>query len=378
VVGMQHALGESDSHAVGRIERSATPSCWGFWMHRSAVLALATLVLGGTGCVSPRVLNIDAYQDVPINRVVPYPTMEELADRAFEIVIVDRPSPGIDDRRLETARAQMRRGLEKISTNAGAVVIDRKLQDLSEQRTEGAPAELPGRRNASVTDADYALAARFSVYRYSSTWTKPSKFLWQSEKHVAGKPGHCLHRVEVEVDVQVIKMGTNDNIERTFVLEHQVEQTNKDLDPACTIAPVTLNVLFETVLDDVLVCLKRPLSARLAPRGHTSAHRKAPEAERHLYLISLGSRQGILPGDTVEIRREQRSQSPTGEEERTERVLTLGRVSDQVMAESSWVAFDPSKVDGEILDGDVVRPRDDQSLLSSLSGPNCGSILEQR
>ena len=313
-----------------------------------------------------------------MNRVVPYPTTEELTNRAFEIVIVDRPSPGLDDRTLDTARAQMRRGLEKISANAGAAVIDRSLQNLSALRTEGALSELNGRRNASVTGADYALATRFSTYRYSSTWTKPFKFLWQSEADVAGKPGTCLHRVEVQIDVQVIEVGTNDQIERTFALEHQVEQKYKDLDPACTIAPVTLSVLFETVLDDALACLDRPLSARLAPRGHISAHRKAPEAERHLYRVSLGSEQGILPGDTVEIRREQRSQTPTGEESRTERVLTLGRVSDQVMAEYSWVALDPSKVEGEILDGDVVRPREDESLLSSLSGPNCGSILEER
>jgi hypothetical protein len=323
-------------------------------------------------------LNLDAYQDVPMNRVVPYPTMEELTDRSFEIVIVDRPSPGIADRTLDTARAQMRRGLEKISTKAGATVIDRSLQDLSALRTEGALSELNGRRNESVTGADFVLAMRFSTHRYSSTWAKPFKFLWQSEEDVAGKPGTCVHRVEVEVDVQIIEVGTNDEIERTFALKRQVEQKNKDLDPACTIAPVTLSVLFETALDDALTCLDRPLSARLAPRGHISAHRKAPAAQRHLYRVSLGSRQGILPGDTVEIRREQRSQSPTGEEARTERVLTLGRVSDQVMAEYSWVAIGPPKVDGEILDGDVVRPRENESLLSSLSGPNCGSILEER
>jgi hypothetical protein len=48
------------------------------------------------------------------------------------------------------------------------------------------------------------------------------------------------------------------------------------------------------------------------------------------------------------------------------------------MAQYSWAAIDPSKAEGEILDGDVVRPLEDESLLSSLSGPNCGSILEER
>ena len=138
--------------------------------------------LAGRVAFPSSVLNLDAYQDIPMNRVVPYPTTEELANRAFEIVIVDRPSPGFDDRTLDTARAQMPRGLEKISTNAGAGVIDRSLQNLGALRTEGALSEINGRRNASVTGADYALATRFSTYRYSSTWAKPFKFLCNPSK----------------------------------------------------------------------------------------------------------------------------------------------------------------------------------------------------
>ena len=313
-----------------------------------------------------------------MNRVVPYPDVEELHKRAFEIVIVDRPAVGIDDSTLENARAHVRRGLEKIAVNAGASVIDRSLQNLSALRTEGVLSELDGRENEAVVGADYALATRFSTYRYSSTWKKPFKFLWQSQEDVAGKPGTCSHVVEIEVDIQVIEVGTNDHIDKTFTLKHNIEQKNKDLDSACTIAPVTLSVMFETALDDALICLKLPLASRLAPRGHVTAHRKAPEAERHLYRVSLGTAQGILPGDTVEIRREQRALSPNGEETRTERVLSLGRVSNQVMTNHSWVAIDPAKATSEILDGDVVRPIESESLLASLSGPNCGSILEER
>lgn len=335
-------------------------------------------LLMGSGCVTSRVSNLDAYQEVPMNRVVPYPEVEELHKRAFEIVILDRPSAGIDDQTLETARAQMRRGIEKISENAGASIIDRSLQDLGALRTEGVLFELEGKSNEVVTGADYVLATRFSTYRYSSTWKKPFKFLWQSEQDIAGKPGTCRHVAEIEVDVQVIEVGTNDHVEKTFALEHEIEQKNKDLDSACTITPVTLGVLFETAIDDALSCLTLPLGKHLSPRGHVSAHRKAPEADRHLYRVSLGTNQGILPGDTVEIRREQRSMSPSGVESRSERVLSLGRVSDQVMEEYSWIALDPAKALSEILDGDVVRPIEEESLLSSLTGPNCGSILEER
>ncbi len=344
----------------------------------AAVVAVFGLVLGLSGCLSSRVSNLDGYDVIAMNRVVPYPDAEEMRKRAFEIVIIDRPSVGIDESTLKNARSQIRRGIEKIAANAGASVIDRSLQDLRALRTEGVLSELDGRANQAVIGADYALATRFSTFRYSSTFKKPFRFLWQSEEDIAGKPGTCSHVVEVEVDIQIIKIGTNDHVDKTFALKHHIEQKNKDLDSACTIAPVTLSVMFETALDDALTCLSLPLSARLAPRGHILEHRKAPESERHLYRMSLGTAQGILPGDTVEIRREQRAMSPSGEESRSERVLSLGRVSDQVTPQYSWVAIDPAKATDEILEGDVVRPIENESLLESLSGPSCGSILQER
>jgi len=330
------------------------------------------------GCASGRVANLDAYDEIPMNRVVPYPSEDELRKRAYEIVIIDRPAVGIDESLLEKPRAQVRRALEGLAADAGASVIDRSLGELGELRTEGVLGELEGRASEDVTGADYALATRFSNYRYTASWTKPFKLLWQSEEDIANKPGTCTHQADVEVDIQMIEIGSNDKVTKTYELEHAVSQKNKDLDPACTIAPVTLGVLFEKALDEALSCLDYPLAEQLAPRGHLTAHRKAPSGDRHIYRISLGTVQGMAPGDTVEIRREQRSTSPTGEEARTERVIAKGEVTDQVMSEMAWIAMDPAKASEPVLDGDVVRPTKTEGLLSSLSGPDCDSILTER
>ncbi len=341
------------------------------------LLGLAAIV-AGFGCASGRVSNLDAYEEVPMNRVVPYPSTEELSKRAYEVVIVDRPARGIDESLLEKPRVQVRRALEGLAAEAGAGVIDRSLQEIGGIRTEGVLGELEGREVEDVSGADFALATRFSKYRYTSEWARPFKFLWQSVEDVADKPGTCTHTAEVEVDIQLIEIGANDRVARTYALEHSATQKNKDLDPSCSIAPVTLGVLFEKALDEALVCLDLPLGTRLAPRGHLTKHRKAPGADRHIYRISLGSAQGMERGDRVEIRREQRSISPSGEETRTERVIGLGEVSDQVMAQASWIAVDPSKATEELLDGDVVRPVMSEGLLASLSGPDCNQILTER
>ncbi len=334
--------------------------------------------LGLVGCASMRVSNLDAFESISMNRVVPYPDATELRKRAFQIIVVDRASAGIDDSSLLEPRRWSRRQLEGMAAEAGATVIDRSLQDLSAIRTEGVLLELDG--NASVlSGADYALATRFSTYRYTASWKRPFKFLWQSIEEVADKPGSCTHRAEVEFDVQVIEIGSNDRVSMTYSLEHLAERKTKSLDQSCPLAPAAMSVLFETAMDEAMSCLRLPIGRLLSPRGHVSAHRKAPEADRHLYRISLGSAQGIEIGDQVEIRREQHATSPSGEHTRTERVIATGVATNQVMAQEAWVEIDLSKGTEEILDGDVVRPAvTREGLLSSLSGPNCKRILAER
>ncbi|MCR9097110.1 MAG: hypothetical protein NXI30_23050 [bacterium] len=339
-----------------------------------AVAVVATSV----GCATGRVSNVDAYDDVPMNRVVPYPSQEELRKRAFELVIVDRPAVGIEEGLLDRPRAQVRRALEGVAADAGATVIDRSLSELGALRTEGVLGELEGRETEEVTGADYALATRFSKYQYAASWKKPFKLPWQSDEEVASKPGTCEHTAAVELDIQMIEVGSNDTVARTFALEHQAQQETKDLDPACALPPVTLSVLFEKALDEALSCLDLPLGAALAPRGHLTGHRKAPGADRHIYRITLGSGQGIEPGDGIEVRREQRSMSPTGAETREERVIATGEVTDQVRPQQSWVAIDPSKASDSILDGDLVRPVFSEGLLSRMTGPDCDEILTER
>jgi hypothetical protein len=341
-------------------------------------IGVCLLLAGALGCAGGRVSNLDAYSEIPMNRVTPYPSEEELRHRGYEVVIVDRPSPGIDELELTKARARVRRGLEGIAAEAGAAVIDRSLQGIAEIDTEEVLNELEGKMGGKLSGADYALASRFSVHRYTSSWKRPFKFVWQEPEEVEGKPGSCLHKVDVELDIQLIEIGSNDRAKKTFALSHQAETKSKHPDDSCPISPAALNVLFEGAIDEAVSCLTLPLGSELAPRGHLNAHRKAPEAERHIYRISLGTAHGIEQGDQVEIRRELRSTSPTGDVVRTERVIAVAEVTDQVNVQSSWVATDPTKATDVLLDGDVVRPVLSEGLLSSMSGPNCKKIVTER
>ena len=205
--------GERSEGVVIDARVATGPSTGRRFADRMPAGVLGFLLLGGllsglavSGCVSTRVSDIDAYQSIPMSRVVPYPDAEELQKRAFQIIVVDRASPGIGDDSLLEPRRWSRRQLEGMAAEAGAMVIDRSLQNLDAIRTEGVLLEFDG-NSSDLSGADYALATRFSTYRYTAMWKRPFRFLWQTDAEVAHKPGTCMHRTEVEFDVQVIEIG---------------------------------------------------------------------------------------------------------------------------------------------------------------------------
>lgn len=343
-----------------------------------AVLAGAGLCLAISGCAKPVVSDLDAYQVVPLDRVVPYPSEAELVKRVFEAVVIDRPSENLDEQALRKPRAQVRVALEKIAASYGAAVVDRSPPGFDGVRTNQERSEFPGIDAEVVSSGDYVISARFTNYHHQATWSKPVKLPWQSEEDLAKKPGTCLHVAAVAFDVQVVEKDWDEAVRRTYLLTHQAKQENKDLDQACTIAPVNVDTLFETAIAEAMGCLELPLGNQVSPRGHVLAHRKAREGESEIYQVSLGADQGVDAGEPLEIRRVELSQSADGVENRDDRVIATGVATDLISGEDSWIGVNPDDVKSAILEGDVVRRHFQKDLISNLTGPNCKLILVER
>ncbi len=371
---MRESIRQRDS---GRWSGRTSGGVYSVARHPAPMLA-ALAALAVSGCAKPSVSDLDAYQVVPMDRVVPYPAEEERAKRVLEVVVVDRPADGLDEASLLESRAQLRTGLEKIVAFYGAAVVARSQPGFEGVRTDRPGMTFDGIEPELVTGGDHAVSARFTTHRHQSVYAKPLKMPWQSEADVAEKPGTCTHTAQVAFDVQLVEKTWEDLLQRSYLLTHRAEQENKDLDQACTIAPVTVATLFETAIAEALGCLELPLGTRISPRGHVLAHRKSREGESHIYQVSLGAEQGVDPGEPIEIRRVERSENADGREVRTEKVIATGVATDQITAQASWIAVNPDDVRAPILEGDVVRRHFQKDLIENLTGPSCKQILTER
>jgi hypothetical protein len=341
------------------------------------LVVLVGVASGLSGCAKPKVSDLDAYQVIPMNRVVPYPDEKELGKRVFEVAVVDRPSLEIDEATLRKPRAQVRKGLEKTAAAYGAAVIEPSRPGFEGLRTDRSDSGLEGDVEV-VPSGDYAISARFTTYQHRAVWSKPAKWPWQAEADVAKKPGTCTHTAAIAFDVQLVEKSWEDVVQKTYLLSHHAKQENKDLDQACTISPANVDTMFETAVAEALDCLDLPLGTRVSPRGHVLAHRKAREGEGHIYQISLGADQGVDAGEPIEIRRVDRSEDAEGHTILTDRVIASGVATDQITAQDTWVAIDVDDVKSEILEGDVVKRVFSKGLINDLSGPDCKAILVER
>jgi len=338
------------------------------------VAFFAAAISGLIGCASNQVSDLDAFRSVEMNRVVPYPSEEELRERAFEIIFVDLEPATSADSAPRDRRIWLRRKLIEMTGNAGAIVVVNEESNFTESGVGGA---VRGSTNAD-NHVDYIVGVGLVTYKDTATWQPPFRFLWQTPEEVADREGTCVHRAEVEFDIEVVEAFGHQSLFARHSLSHFAESKIKAFDKSCPIPQAALDVLFDGVMTDSLSCLRAPIDRMFAPRGHVMAHIMAPETDRHLFRISLGSAQGIELGHQIEIRREQHASTPKGEARRTERVIATGIVTEHIREQDSWAAIDPTRATEGILEGDVVRPVLKEGLLSSLSGPNCGKILVKR
>ena len=88
-----------------------------------AGVAVCGMLIGTVGCVSTQVDDLDGFEPIPMSRVVPYPTQDELGERGFEVVIVQGNSGDLDAGVLEEPWNWTRQKLTEMAEAAGATAL---------------------------------------------------------------------------------------------------------------------------------------------------------------------------------------------------------------------------------------------------------------
>ncbi len=336
-------------------------------------MQIAGLALLVASCATGRIGDPSGYTSVPLNRVVPYPSADEVAGQKTEVIPAVQYTSDLPEAEVSQALVPVQNHVERYLTEAGAGVIDRSIHDIDEIRDELEAAEA-GSGGTLFTGADWALVTRMRRWRHWSSYEPPSS-LFKDDEELEQEPGECTHHGEVEVDFRAFEIPTDDVARTTFRLQHRDDFSEKSFDPSCPIPDARRQLFLEDILADALPCLERPIKNRFAPHGYIEEHRRSPDGKRHIVRTTLGSRNGAKPGLELAIIRVQYMTAGDGNELRDEHKIGSAVVSDQIRRDYSWIILDPAKLEQPILAGDLVRAVYRESRRESLGFGRCGDIF---
>jgi hypothetical protein len=338
--------------------------------NRSAVTLLILATAIATGCAGTQIGDPNGYQPVPLNRVFPYPTSEELAAQKIEVVLAAQYADDLPRAQVATAMKPLLGSVEKYLSDAGAGVIDRSIHDLANVRDELVAAE--GGSGATFTGADWAIVARIDKLRHRAVYEPPSS-LFKNAEELKEEPGTCKHTGEVEARLRAFKIPTDDVPRATLILSHSDGFEESEFDQNCPIPPDREELFLEGVLKEALPCLEAPLKNGFAPLGYVEEHR-AKEA-KNIYRTSMGRLNGATPNLELQIFRAQYMTTRDNEKIRTEKQIGEAIVSEQIGDRFSWIVVNLKDLKEPILDGDLVRAVYDDPRSSALGGGICKKAL---
>lgn len=333
---------------------------------RTSTQPWLVVLLAAAACSStPQIDDLGQYTEVPMNKVYPYPSEEELAERTHRVAIEARTAAEVDPTRAQATHDLVRLRVEDLLALVGASLVPADGSEFAPDAdgasaAAGPPVARPARR--------LDLVVRVDREDYSVTWDDPTNWWFQSEEEMAKKPGTCTHRAEIEIAFSVVDPARPAaRPKERFTLRHSGEAEVETVDPRCPYADERIQGLFDTVVDEAMACARLPIQNAFASRGYVLEQRSRPADDFHLFRTSLGSGQGAEEGLEVGVFRVQYSTSADGTRESAEHRIAGGRVTDHFQPDASWIRVDVTETTRPILQGDLVRPVYRESTTSGLN-----------
>lgn len=335
-------------------------------------LLLAGLAAGVAACAGTNIGSPNDYEKVPLNRVFPYPTPEELAQQKTEVTLATHFGAELPASDVGPSMTVVQQRLLRVLQEAGARVIDRSLDPLKDVRRDLTQKHKKSRANH--LDVDWVLISRITQYDVTATYEPPSG-LFKSQEELASDPGTCTHKGVVQVDIKAFVLP-GDDVRATFSLKNEGEFEQSSYDESCPVDAAREQVLMDGVLEEALGCIGTTVKNQFSPRGYLEEHRVSPAGNRHIYRTSLGKSNGARPGLELSIFRVQYMTTADGAQDREERRIGTAVVTDQIGEDHSWVAVDPGDVEQTLLAGDLVRAVYSDSFTEGLGFDGCNRILK--
>lgn len=339
-------------------------------------IALLSLVLVMAGC-TPTVMLSEYPEDTTSTMEqaarMPDKRMLEASQERTRVILLDADQTDGSKGNRELTEA-FSREVEALLVKKGVEIVDRTLANKLDQEIKAC--EMQGRSKCvsgvQPTMAQYAVKPSVTNATYSATpvnaqtatggdklalmmsATYGSEFVQRYavdgvNDQIIVKP-HMLHNAKVSTTVKVFEIPS---LREVKAVVGSGTQTQRTAERAQVGNAMLVNALSTAVPSGENLA---ELANVFAPKGYIIGRRS--NAKASIFRISMGSGQGVQPGVPVVIAREQENENPISGQKTIDLIdVVVGKVSDQVMPNESWVVPDDEDKAKKVNLGDRVLVR---------------------
>ena len=322
-------------------------------------MALAGL-LALAGCAGTGISLSDYHKEVTLQPAAHLPTETDLNRQGRAKIVVFET----DDGDLEKARnAQigitLTRDIEQTLGDNGAEVIDRRIATSLGQELQLAEVKGVGVYEGPAV-ANYAVKPTITLAEYESKYVPASSYTDKKGKTHEIAAYHA-HKASVQAGIRVYEIPS---LRLVKSLSGKGSSSNSTADRGSR--ELSSNMI-RSATQSALRDMRSEFLNLFAPKGYVLSRRD--KGSKSILQISIGSEQGIVPGNSVVIFSEQESIHPITNKVSYNKIPVVeGKVSEIVTPSEAWIIPDDEDKAKRVRLGDLIEVVYKDSIWSRLLG----------
>lgn len=314
---------------------------------------------------APTIKNFENYQKQFMAKSSFLPTEENLAGKPSKIVVFPLDE---NDNQVATQAGlgtTIANNIENVLTkNRLAELVDRKAAAKLQKEIQLVEMNKTGSYKGPQV-ADYAISGSISNAGFTKKYSSGSAYFDPKSQTMVTVPPRFTYKSDVSGNIKIYELPSMAVIQNIDFKGNKVRTENVQQNGGVSLGALQIggeqvkgterddNLVRragEDAISNVIVDIKNSL----AQKGYILEKRVFDD--KTIFKISLGSDNGVVHGDKVELSGQYESENPiTGKVEIERRVIGAATVADRIDPKSSWIVIDDKKNINQIRLGDVVK-----------------------
>jgi PBP1b-binding outer membrane lipoprotein LpoB len=330
-----------------------------------------------SSCSATKISDFTKYQKQFIGKTDFLPTQEAMEGKSPKIVVF-----ALDENENQTAKqAQLGNAIANnienvLSKNRLAELVDRKAAEKLQKEISLAEMNKTGSYKGPKV-AEYAISGAISNADFINKYSSGSTYVDPKTLNVITIPPKFTYSSSVSGNLKIYELPSLTVVESIEFAGKKSRSENVQQKGGLSLGGLQIggeqtrgndrdDGLVRKAGEDAIDEIKVAIKNALAKKGYILEKRSYEN--KSIFKITLGSLDGIHQGDKLEVIGQYETENAiSGKSEIERRIITTGKISDQIDPKTSWIIIDDKEKINSIRLGDAIKMKYEKSSFDSIA-----------